>query len=94
MRPGVDFNTVNAMPLVTVKLEAGVYSGEQKARLIDEITNVLLDVAAGGVAVEGGLPDKTWVLVEEVDAGDWGIGGRTVHAAPRQRTNATRVEGP
>jgi 4-oxalocrotonate tautomerase len=86
MRRGADFLTVIPVPLVTVKLEAGVYSDEQKARLIDEITEVVLDVAAGAVEVDGGLPDKTWVLVEEVKPGNWGIGGRAVHPVQRQRT--------
>ncbi len=78
------------MPLVTVKVEEEVFSASDKARLIEEITEVVLDVASGAVEIEGGLPDRTWVLVEEVHAADWGVGGRTVRAARRPGTEPER----
>lgn len=75
--------TVMGMPLVTVKVVEGLFSEQQKARLIGEMTEVVLGVAEGAIEVEGGLPEKTWVLVEEVGAGDWGIGGRPIRPTRR-----------
>lgn len=58
------------MPLVTVKLVAGVFTAPQKRRLVEEITDAL-------VRVEGEhMRPVTWVLIEEVKSGDWGIAGR------------------
>ena len=58
------------MPLVEVKLVKGVFSQEQKQEMIHKITETM-------VGIEGeALRPVTWVLVDEVESGDWGIGGR------------------
>jgi 4-oxalocrotonate tautomerase len=58
-----------AMPLVEVKLVKGVFSREQKQEMIHKITETM-------VGIEGeALRPVTWVLVEELESGDWGIGG-------------------
>src|SRR5262249_35798434 len=58
-----------AMPLVEVKLVKGVFSQEQKQEMIHKITETM-------VGIEGeALRPVTWVLVEELESGDWGIGG-------------------
>jgi 4-oxalocrotonate tautomerase len=57
------------MPLVSVKVIEGVFTPEQKQAIISGVTEAM-------VAVEGeSLRGVTWVLVEEVHSGDWGIGG-------------------
>jgi 4-oxalocrotonate tautomerase len=57
------------MPLVNVRLIEGVFTPEQKQDMIRGITDAM-------VAVEGeSLRGVTWVLLEEVRSGDWGIGG-------------------
>ncbi len=57
------------MPLVNVKVIEGVFTPQQKQDMITGITDAM-------VAVEGeGLRGVTWVVVEEVRSGDWGIGG-------------------
>ena len=58
------------MPLVNVKLIEGVFSKEQKQEMIAKITDAM-------VSIEGeNMRPVTWVLVEEVQSGDWGIGGK------------------
>jgi 4-oxalocrotonate tautomerase len=57
------------MPLVNIRVIEGVFTPEQKQDMIARITDAM-------VAVEGeNLRPVTWVLVEEVRSGDWGIGG-------------------
>lgn len=57
------------MPLVNVRLIEGVFTPEQKGEMIRRITDAM-------VAVEGeNLRGVTWVVLEEVHSGDWGIGG-------------------
>jgi 4-oxalocrotonate tautomerase len=60
------------MPLVNVKLIEGVFSKEQKHEIIERLTETM-------VSIEGeNLRGVTWVVVEEVKSGDWGIGGNAV----------------
>ncbi|MDH0729242.1 4-oxalocrotonate tautomerase family protein [Pseudomonas sichuanensis] len=62
------------MPLVTIKGIEGVFSSEQKAKIIEAITDTM-------VSVEGEkMRPVTWVLFEEVKSGDWGIGGKAITA--------------
>jgi 4-oxalocrotonate tautomerase len=57
------------MPLVNVKLIEGVFTPAQKQEMIRKITDTM-------VAIEGeAMRSVTWVVVEEVKSGDWGIGG-------------------
>lgn len=58
------------MPFTSVKVIEGVFSKEQKAQLIEKITEAQI-----GVYGEG-MRDKTWVVIEEVKPEDWAIGGK------------------
>ncbi len=58
------------MPFVNVKITSGA-TPEQKETLIAEMTRVLVDVL-------GKNPASTHVVVEEIDADSWGVGGKTV----------------
>jgi 4-oxalocrotonate tautomerase len=58
------------MPLVNVKVIKGVFDTEQKQEIIGRVTDAMVSVE--GEALRG----VTWVTVEEVESGDWGIGGR------------------
>ena len=63
------------MPLVTIKAPENVFTAEQKAAMIDRVTEAM-------VAVEGErFRDKTWVVYEEVPQGHWAIGGSVIGAA-------------
>lgn len=63
------------MPLVNVKLIEGVFTQEQKQQMVDRLTETM-------VAIEGeAMRPVTWVVVEEVKSGDWGIGGQAMTTA-------------
>ncbi len=62
------------MPFVNVKVIEGVFSGEQKREMVVRLTDAM-------VAIEGeAMRPVTWVVVEEVKSGDWGIGGQAMTA--------------
>jgi 4-oxalocrotonate tautomerase len=61
------------MPIINVKLVEGAFQTDQKRELLSKLTD----------AVEGvypGLRDVTFVTIEEVKDGDWGIGGQSITA--------------
>lgn len=58
------------MPLVNIKLIEGVFSESQKQEMVKKVTDAM-------VSVEGeNMRQVTWVVLEEVRSGDWGIGGK------------------
>ena len=58
------------MPFVNIKIIEGVFNKEQKQQMIEKVTDAM-------VAIEGeNMRPVTWVVVEEVKSGDWGIAGR------------------
>jgi 4-oxalocrotonate tautomerase len=60
------------MPLVQVKLIEGVFSQAQKQEIIKKLTDTM-------VSIEGeNMRPVTWVVVEEVKSGEWGIGGQAM----------------
>lgn len=60
------------MPLVQVKLIKGVFDQDQKQEMIQKITETM-------VGIEGeAMRSVTWVTVEEVESGEWGIGGHAL----------------
>lgn len=63
------------MPLVTIDVIADVFTDEEKANMIEGVTEAM-------IAVEGeAMRDKTWVRIFETKQGDWGIGGKRLTAA-------------
>jgi 4-oxalocrotonate tautomerase len=61
--------------MVTVKLIEGVFTAEQKQEMIRKITDTMVDIEGEN------LRPVTWVLVEEVRSGDWGIAGNGLTTA-------------
>jgi len=59
------------MPLVTIKVFKDELSNSQAEDLIRKVTEVVIPF------VGEKLRDNTWVLIEEIASGSWGIGGRT-----------------
>lgn len=60
------------MPFVNVKLIEGVFTDEQKGEIVTKLTDAM-------VSIEGeNMRQVTWVVVEEVKSGDWGIGGQAL----------------
>ncbi len=66
------------MPLVTIDVIKGVFTPEQKQKLIEKVTDAM-------VAVEGeNLRPVTWVRINEFESGDWAIGGQRLSAGDVQ----------
>ena len=60
------------MPLVQIKGVSGYLTLAQKQELIRKVTDAVL-------SVEGeGLRHVTWVTIEDVQSGAWGVGGNPV----------------
>jgi 4-oxalocrotonate tautomerase len=60
------------MPLIQVKLIEEVFTPAQKKEIITRLTDAM-------VAIEGeNLRPVTWVVIEEVRSGDFGIGGNAL----------------
>jgi 4-oxalocrotonate tautomerase len=60
------------MPLINVKVIEGVFSDSQKKEMVARLTDSM-------VSIEGeNMRPVTWVVIEEVKSGDWGIGGKAL----------------
>ncbi|HFD12089.1 MAG TPA: 4-oxalocrotonate tautomerase family protein [Crenotrichaceae bacterium] len=57
------------MPLIQVKVFENELSQEQSSNLINKITDVVAEVTSDR------LRDVTWVIIDEVKDGHWGVGG-------------------
>ena len=60
------------MPLIQVKLIENVFSPDQKREIIERLTDAMVEVEGEN------MRSVTWVTVEEVASGDWGIGGNAL----------------
>ena len=60
------------MPFVNIKITQGATS-EQKEQLIAGATQLLVDVL-------GKNPKSTFVVIDEVDTDNWGVGGESITA--------------
>jgi 4-oxalocrotonate tautomerase len=58
------------MPFINVKVIEGVFDPEQKHEIVERLTDAMVEIE--GESMRG----VTWVVVEEVQSGDWGIGGK------------------
>jgi 4-oxalocrotonate tautomerase len=59
------------MPFVNIKITKGGVTAEQKQKLIEGATQLLVDVLNKN-------PKTTFVVIDEVDTDNWGIGGQSV----------------
>ena len=63
------------MPLVTIDIIEGVFSASEKQDMLAKVTEAM-------VSVEGeALRPVTWVRINEVEQGDWAVGGQRLCAA-------------
>jgi len=69
------------MPIVTIQITREGTTPEQKAALIKGSTDLLSNVLNKS-------PDLTFVLIQEVELENWGVGGLPT-AAFRQQTKAS-----
>jgi 4-oxalocrotonate tautomerase len=58
------------MPYVTIKLIEDVFDDNEKREMIEKVTEAMVEVEGES------LRPVTWVVLEEVKSGDWGIGGQ------------------
>ena len=60
------------MPPINVKIIENVFSQEQKQEMVKKLTETM-------VSIEGeNMRGVTWVVIDEVKSGDWGIGGQPI----------------
>ena len=60
------------MPLIQVRLIEDVFTPNQKREMISKLTDAM-------VSIEGeNMRQVTWVVIEEVKSGEWGIGGQAL----------------
>ena len=71
------------MPLVSVKVIKGVFDTQQKQQMISSLTEAMVDIE--GEALRG----VTMVTIEEVEGGDWGIGGQPMEASDVRQMQAS-----
>jgi len=65
------------MPYVKIKITKDGVTVEQKARLVQGVTQLLVDVL-------GKDPSTTFVVIDEINTDNWGIGGETVTVRRRK----------
>jgi len=63
------------MPLVDIQIIKGVFDEDQKREMIEKVTDTMVEIE--GEAMRG----VTWVRVQEIGSGEWGIGGKALTAA-------------
>lgn len=69
------------MPYVNIRITREGATAEQKARLIAGVTDLLVDVLDKSAAT-------TFVVIDEVELEDWGVGGLPVAEYRRQAAAA------
>ena len=71
------------MPLVDIQVIKGVFTPEQKKLMMQKVTDAM-------VAIEGEvLRSVTWVRVQEIESGEWAIGGKPMNAVDIKAMVAT-----
>jgi 4-oxalocrotonate tautomerase len=63
------------MPLINVTLVEGVFDDSQKREMIEKLTDAMVEIE--GENMRG----VTWVLIDELKSGDWGMGGQSITTA-------------
>jgi 4-oxalocrotonate tautomerase len=60
------------LPLINVRLIEGVFDEDEKQEMIEKLTDTM-------VGIEGeNMRGVTWVVIDEVKSGDWGLGGQAL----------------
>jgi len=63
------------MPFVNVKVIEGVFSPAQKQDMVRKLTDTMVEIEGEN------MRPVTWVVVEEVKSGYWGIAGNPLSTA-------------
>ena len=75
------------MPLVQIKVVEGVLSDDEKSQMISRVTDAVLSVYGEN------LRPHTWVMVEDVANGQWGLGGKGLTTADVQGLRGVVTSG-
>jgi 4-oxalocrotonate tautomerase len=75
------------MPLINVKLIEGVFTPTQKEEMIRKLTDTMVSIEGENMRL------VTWVVVEEVKSGEWGIGGNPLTTTDVQALAAGKTKG-
>jgi 4-oxalocrotonate tautomerase len=57
------------MPLVNVRLIEGVFNEDEKREMIEKLTDAMVEIEGEN------MRQVTWVVIDEVKSGDWGLAG-------------------
>jgi len=63
------------MPLVTIDVIKNVFTPSQKEIMITKVTEAMIEVEGES------MRPVTWVRINEIEQGDWAIGGKLLKAA-------------
>ena len=74
------------MPLVTIDVIKDVFSDDQKAEIIDRVTETMVELEGEA------LRSVTWVRINEFEQGDWGVGGKLLTAAAVHQMASAKAE--
>ena len=60
------------MPFIQVKLIENVFTPEQKREMIEKLTDAMVEIEGEN------MRSVTWITIEDVKSGDWGIAGNAL----------------
>ena len=60
------------MPLIQVKVIENVFTPAQKKEMISKLTDAMVEIEGEN------MRPVTWVVIEDVRSGEWGIGGNAL----------------
>ena len=63
------------MPFIEIKVVEDVFSDEQRTGIIEAVTDAMVSFTGESVR------PHTWVVLEEIKSGSWGIGGSALGLA-------------
>lgn len=74
------------MPLVEIKVFEGEFTEDETKKLIADMTDVIVSFLGEN------LRSATWVVVQEVKSGNWGVGGKALGLKDIRALQASTAE--
>jgi 4-oxalocrotonate tautomerase len=75
------------MPLIQVKVIENVFTPAQKKEMISKLTDAMVEIEGEN------MRSVTWVVIEDVRSGEWGIGGNALTTEAVQALAAGTSQG-
>ena len=76
------------MPLIEIKVFENEFSHEQHTGIIEAVTDAMVSFTGESIR------PHTWVVLEEIKSGDWGIGGSALGLTDVHALQAPAADGP